>query len=685
MVDQEMNIEGLPEPTEQQQYEIPQLALVTLTPQNKNCLLRNAIEASDDAMETSQALMARLEQYHPATARDFGFKNVAISKAPLRLLSNLSKRTKATSRLKKAFRMPVSEEGRPGLVSISSTAATSFKSFIAVSYCWHNQDWTPAPVCHRSEGWPLSSMMMSELLRQRQSRDEGLWIDACCIQQHNEIEKMHAIGSMDLIYKSARIVFFVLEDLYLSSSELDTLGMIKPRARDKAPPAVAQLCPRILSSRLFTRAWCWHEFQMAANPIFLVPTERGPWVLNINTIYKIYQSGNDSYPVPTSFPQVAFETLLRSARWRDIQWCRRTPMAQFNGLIYLNASRGIDMLAVAANVAGLQLYFTGSDTSIHSIDWVLAMLALSAGDLSVLCGTGPAVHMQLSAKEEGRSWLRWNMNLENFVASLSPPSFLQRSQINSVHPHRIILDLFVFQHYILHTPSTLSMLKATAFVDRHAKTFNRQTWMGTDPTTRFEHNRRRCQVEALACSLDCGLTWLMNNLMFNQDVANRMQWMIELVDFDIWPLVANLLIDVYPLEEHRISSFTSEQKRTITQSIWFTLFETTTGHLPSFYESGIFKSSDLRCLRLDWGTLHGKALTFIGTGETQLPECHLAVPTALGIPSCATMDRLWLLKPSDGKTGNEWTIIEKIKLVTLQPLKDDAGNLVRRAEQIIRA
>ncbi|KAF7513586.1 hypothetical protein GJ744_008880 [Endocarpon pusillum] len=667
--------------------DVPQLALVTVTPKNKQGLLKNGIEPSERSIEDTQALMARLEQYDPATAQQFDFKDVAISKAPLRFLCAAPMRNQAMNGFKKVFGGLPWERGRSSLLTSTSTSDTRFNSFVAVSYCWRNQDWTPAPVCQPTEGWPISLMMLSDILDRKESRKEGLWIDALCIDQDNETEKMHAIGSMDLIYKNARVVVFLLEDVCLSGPETETLSMMFEPSRKPSLGAKAQLGLRILSSRWFTRAFCSQEFQFASNPRFMVPTESGPLLLDINDIESLYSAYSGSQTIPDSFPLLGFETLLRSAWYRSIHWYRRTPMAQFNGIIELGSTYAKDKIGIAANVAGIQLYFTGSEKSVHQCRWILAMLALSAGDLSSLCGTGPAIPIQLSADEEGFSWLRWNISPEDFVASLSPPTFPQRSHFISIHPQCTILELLVLENYTLRTPSAVSMLKATAFIDQDAiaKNVSNHIRKSEDPMSpKVQHRRRLCS-EVLACSLDCGLTWLLNNLMFNQDVANEMQWKIELLKFDLWPLISNLLIDVYPLEESTISNFTSEERGTMTQSIFFYLSHMDLNHMPSYYDSGIFKSNEVQCLWLDWGAGHGKGLTFIGYGEAQLPECRLTVPTALGHPSCATMDRLWLLKSRDSKMGKEWAIIEKMKLVTLQPLEDDGRNLVQWAEQIIRA
>jgi Heterokaryon incompatibility protein (HET) len=678
-----------PEP----QYEGgPQLALVTLTPENKQHLFQNAIEASKKSMEKTQALLARLEQFDPSIARDFGFKNVAVSQAPFRLLRSIPMRTKAMNGLKKIFGRSKADKGRSNIITSSSTSDTKFTSFIALSYCWHNQDWRPAPGCKRLEGWPISWTMLNALLDMRLSQDEGIWIDACCIDQSNDEEKMQAIGAMDVIYKSARLVIVILEDVYLPTADADIIQNMLDKwhgqkwyeieITKESVPNMSRAVPRLLSSRWFTRAWCSHEFQLGAASVFLIPTEGGLggyYQLDITIISHLHGMYPRSHLYPevfNHFPFYGFETLIRATWYRNTKWSRRSPMAQFNGIIDLNSSFETDKIGIGMNVAGLQLYFTGPKKSVHECRWILAMLALSAGDLSALCGTGSAI--QTSAETNVPSWLRWNNRFEDFVACLSDFAIPETSHILSISPECINLDLLVLEHYSIRTPSTNSVLIATTFLDRLSK----------DILDQLQVPAGRRQVEILACSLDCGLAWLVKSMTFSQDIAKQMEWYIESFKFDFWPLVASLLIDAYPSEEITISNFTNEQKRLVSQCLYFNLRVLKNPGSGSDYGSGIFgtPSDNLEehCMWLDWGTACGKALTFIAAGRAFVPEYRLAVPAALGGPPCSTMDRLWLLKPRGSNANSEWNIVEKIRLVTVMPLEEDGENVVLRTGQTIR-
>lgn len=125
-----LNLEINPEP----EHDDLQLNLVTLTLQNKQRLFQDAIESSEKSMENTRALLANMEQFDPSTAQRFGFKNVAISQAPFRLLRSTPKRTKAITRLERFLKNPEAAKGRSHIMSTSSTSDTTFKSFIALSY-----------------------------------------------------------------------------------------------------------------------------------------------------------------------------------------------------------------------------------------------------------------------------------------------------------------------------------------------------------------------------------------------------------------------------------------------------------------------------------------------------------------------------------------------------------------------
>jgi hypothetical protein len=83
--------------------------------------------------------------------------------------------------------------------------AQSVSFYIAVSYCWHSVAWKPIPQYEQFQDeslpdtfWPISRLMMQVIIQMRASGNEGIWIDAVCIDQEDEEEKQRAIASVDV-------------------------------------------------------------------------------------------------------------------------------------------------------------------------------------------------------------------------------------------------------------------------------------------------------------------------------------------------------------------------------------------------------------------------------------------------------------------------------------------------------
>jgi hypothetical protein len=114
-----------------------------------------------------------MRQLDGPIAEHFGLKRDSFSKAPLRLVEFF-------------------QEGEPRPIE-----PPEFRSFIAVSYCWHNNFWTPTEGLHRDgPDMPISRPMLESVLDNRESVEETVWIDGLCINQDDKQEKIYAIGSM---------------------------------------------------------------------------------------------------------------------------------------------------------------------------------------------------------------------------------------------------------------------------------------------------------------------------------------------------------------------------------------------------------------------------------------------------------------------------------------------------------
>lgn len=138
--------------------------------------------------------------------------------------------------------------------------------------------------------------MVKALLELRENAHEGVCIDACCIDQENEKEKVKAIGSMDIVYRAARSLIIILEDVKLSKEEqdvalkykalfqeLDHLDIVRElyeRFIHRFNPSeteyqtIIAFVRKVLSARWFGRASCNHEVKIRARR-----TGNGPLIL----------------------------------------------------------------------------------------------------------------------------------------------------------------------------------------------------------------------------------------------------------------------------------------------------------------------------------------------------------------------------------------------------------------------
>ncbi len=166
-----------------------------------------------------------------------------------------------------------------------------WESFIAASYCWapavklgnEGQDGSPSHIA-----LPFSPALYQAFLLQRSSVNEGLWVDAVCIDQASIAEKQIAVNAMDILYRSARAVIIILDDITVSLREQDFLAdyalefeacedtqITAPHfgerpAYMKRHPVLRGFFDKLVNARWFERAWCTHEMRLAPGHVFLI-------------------------------------------------------------------------------------------------------------------------------------------------------------------------------------------------------------------------------------------------------------------------------------------------------------------------------------------------------------------------------------------------------------------------------
>jgi hypothetical protein len=286
------------------------------------------------------------------------------------------------------------------------------KGFVALSYCWRG-GWEPAPACELRlknslyhERLPISDQCFQETLKWVKP-GEGIWIDQLCIDQSNEKEKAKAIPLMNLLYKNARRVVIVLEDIKITEEETRLLEELQAcsvrremvsfaKCLETKAPTVWNLICRIGNARWFQRAWCSHEFHLCQDAVFIIPCHsRRSSSLELNTLEELLRFKGNWRPASTELPKEQLEgyrklVLLLTSRYILKKGYILDPPVV--GICYLinncQATELCDKVSIALNLLGLRLSFHGNVLTDKHALYIFTLLALAAGDPLSLCCTG---------------------------------------------------------------------------------------------------------------------------------------------------------------------------------------------------------------------------------------------------------------------------------------------------------
>lgn len=342
-------------------------AVVPMQSAVKNRLLGDSTSLSSSVRQRAEGILRRI--HNKQVAALLGFKETAASKAPFRLVKRIAADSKPEIR-------------------------DSSDSFIALSYCWHEKDWLPAGSGGSATGGavPISPVLFEALLEERLSDDEGVWIDQMCIIQSDEVEKAMAIGSMDVIYRRARLVVVALEDIVIDGSDVAALHELmralnsghKWLCMDYLAPSrqLTKLLWKIFSARWFTRAWCGHELLVSSNQLFLIQSDMADasiavvkmtseFLYDLSVLAKSvtsYLAVHDFAQLETTYGRqlsrfYTYATPKFTARWSDKRQEDRaftqSYMRVFSQIFGFNASVVTDKLSIVLNVLQCGLFYSG--------------------------------------------------------------------------------------------------------------------------------------------------------------------------------------------------------------------------------------------------------------------------------------------------------------------------------------
>ncbi|KAL9582064.1 MAG: hypothetical protein Q9212_003515 [Teloschistes hypoglaucus] len=476
-----------------------------------------------DAVEVHK----RIECVDPEIAEDFGFKKDAQMEAPFRLI-----RPEKSNKIVPAVQLP---------------------TFIALSYCWHNPSWDskddPASIimANAKMSWPISTSMVKALLLERTSWDEGIWIDQCCINQDDPQEKSQTIAFMDRIYEQARVVAVILEDIVIDDTERDLLedliqqcsnrGAMEPSVllESNLTHRIVGLALKILSARWFTRAWCNHELLVSKNHIFIVGVQNlghdQPKVLRItlkflNSMISVcsrysYTGAHDKHHSSLMaryrelrFLHVIFNPFglgggynLSHAEMDGLFGFRlKSPVETLRNLQLFGATVAADKLAITLNIVGSALYYKGAERSEHDCGLLTSVVALTAGDPTVLCASGDRYNL---FKQSSRSsWMQRPEHLDFVGIAGKVGTFRRLEYVPNFTLEEIVMDF----HYIVSSADADLRRASEPFLTQAQQYIDGCIEMSkVDPM--FElgatlAENREMKIQVLACALDCGSQWI---------------------------------------------------------------------------------------------------------------------------------------------------------------------------------
>ena len=615
--------------------------MASVTLESKERLFQDALQTRESVAE-SQLVLDRLHQLDPALGNAFMLKESRVPHTNFKLCYEADMRSDSP---------PESSRG--------------FESYIIMSYCWHNSDWRPLPGYSRTGdlgGFPVSQIMADAFAQRRISRSEGIWIDQLCIDQGDEDEKLHSISSMDLIYRSAREMVVVLEDVEMFQHEhdmveqmkmdfMDFIGLSDTENRSEVPqsiqlPDVAPFLMRILAATWFTRAWCSHEFHLGKNTVFLIPYREIHYELDaqwLRIITGSFLELTHSDSVSAGINEFGFEIArqLRTAisRLFIISHDRNNNFTKgqksisyfrmFRDVERLHCSVITDKITIATNVSGLGLYFKGNIETAAQCRWTLVLLALAGGDSSLLCG--PALALLAGGLDElkGRSWRGATGHM--FAPMLPPHSYIDRVSTAGITINLVLL------RFGWRPPTTSSLKKAATFLQHclviHLKTLLKigPDWYRMYPEFDLANVRQKKFVEMLACSLDCGTAWMAN-------VANSQSFNIPIYmenfarseTCPLWRAVTTFLIPELL------------SQGAIKEGIQYSLLSYITFLLT--HEHGLLEDADEDIIL----TKTGHALGQLGiTTKPSSPGLYMAIPQALIGSPYDSLRRVWIIEKVD--------------------------------------
>jgi len=682
-----------------------QQSISALTDQRRDQILSDALQRLELSKAQAKSILKQIRRWNRDIACQFKLKQAPFSTSPLRMIQSRWE-------------------------AIGKDGELSANSFVALSYCWRTPEWHPVADAYQpptaEESIPISKTLWNFLLGLLESSEEAIWIDQICIDQKDSAEKISAVASMDALYASARLVFVALEDISLTYSEVSNLiDAFKQVAEDhdwilssESARNVFTIVSKIFRARWFRRAWCFHEYHLAQNRLLAIPCEGAP--------------GGD---VDSAIGLVNFaEFIFRLAYFQNEEIREQNSdliqrmLSFFGGQGYAysniisntfshNSKYFEDKLTISLNICQISLSFTEAAAASDRSRIYLLIVALAAGDATVLTTRGPK--LQYGETLQKTSWLHkpdqtsWNAR---------HPFPLPRG-ISSLALDHIILDLLFIRKTCFRSCSAQSLASAKQFLSSRLACQIRIAYGLQKKGAEYVEDHGT--TETLACAIDCGFLWMVQAwYRIRGEVAAEVELSFDVIQGLAVPCVRKIFCATAQgdCKASRSKSFSSirfpfsrqahhlrsKQANEMVKK-WITCFK-----YPRRMRLFVKRAFEmLVCIMLfgkywEMGTL----VTMNKSGDRALCDLHkrkghfsipapsehklysktestlhpradtvLAVPGVIANKKFGLSDRLWLLEQLTDEHGRCWRVRDNVCLLGCASIRPDGKNIVLRREE----
>ena len=451
------------------------------------------------------------------------------------------------------------------------------ENFIALSYTCHSPTWKPhSSICpfHQDANCPLTPAMWAALLAQLENY-QCFWIDQLCITQSSEFEKAAAIGSMDLVYQSARKVVVALEDIALTTTDADLMfryantGTLQSQIPEFDRQELATIFGKIVTARWFDRAWCLHEFLVGRRHVFLVPIWQvgsrinsvglSETIMRIDGVflvdlYRIFIKQDTEYQ-NTGRGSLLTSKKLTGAKINKIQrFFRRLQalelsevfeserpledgsfMHMFHQVFSHDAMYNADKISIILNAmrSGVYLKHPASFNEDECL-WLVTLVAMAAGDATTLTTNGPC---SIDSNRESRTRRQWLQipTLEDQARRTGALTIPRTTMDVKIVEEGLELEvLFLGTNAALKSAPQHYLSIARWLIDHRAlcemSVDEPQMRIDTEPDEALYAALRITYIQSLACALTCGKDWMLPHFLksyVSLPTTFQLQWSSE--------------------------------------------------------------------------------------------------------------------------------------------------------------